>query len=201
MSTPAADQFSLSMRSTIRRLSLAGSWMRFCALRKIDAEGAGLPCQLLKHVPVGDLELVAVGVQQPLPGAAPGHDLLRLERSCRPLVRHLQEQQVGQLLGVLDGRDAVVPQDVAERPELVDQAARRQTLGPASESRSPVSRPGERGGQKRTPQSGDSGSGRGHLLTDASGGRRVVLRSSRSKIAFLQPRERRRGSLWMALHA
>jgi hypothetical protein len=37
------------------------------------------------------------------------------------LVRHLEEQQVGELLGVLDGRDAVVAQDVAVAPQLVDQ--------------------------------------------------------------------------------
>ena len=122
MSTPAADQFSLSIRSTMRRLSLAGSWMRFCALRKIDAERAGLAGELLQDVPVGDLQLVAVGVEQPLPRALRRHDPLGLERPGLPLVRHLEEQQVRQLLGVLDRRDPVVAQHVAVRPQLVDEA-------------------------------------------------------------------------------
>jgi hypothetical protein len=41
MSTPAADQFSASIRSTTSLLSLAGSWMRFCALRKMTPRVPG----------------------------------------------------------------------------------------------------------------------------------------------------------------
>src|SRR5665647_1497576 len=41
MSVPVADQFSLSIRSTMSRLSLAGSWIRFCALRKMTPRVPG----------------------------------------------------------------------------------------------------------------------------------------------------------------
>ena len=70
-----------------------------------------------------DLQLGALGVEQPLPGVLVRDDLLRVELPGRALVRHLEEQQVGQLLGVLDDADAVVAQHVAVGPELVDQAA------------------------------------------------------------------------------
>ncbi len=79
MSVPVADQFSLSMRSTMSRLSLAGSWIRFCALRKIVPSVPGWLRQLFQDVPVGDLEVVAFGVEQPLPGA------VRPARSARGL--------------------------------------------------------------------------------------------------------------------
>jgi hypothetical protein len=75
-------------------------------------------------VPVGDLKIIAVGVEQALPGTARRHDPLRLERAILPLVRHLEEQQVRELLGVLDRADAVVAQHVAVRPQLVDQPPR-----------------------------------------------------------------------------
>jgi len=46
--------------------------------------------------------------QQLLPGERGRDDLLRVQPPGRALVRHLQKQQVGQLLGVLDDTDAVV---------------------------------------------------------------------------------------------
>ena len=76
-SVPEADQFSLSIRSTMSRLSLAGSWIRFCALRKIVPERAGLLRQADQDLGVVDLELGALGVEQPLPGVLGRHDLLR----------------------------------------------------------------------------------------------------------------------------
>ena len=56
--------------------------------------------------------------------SSPGTICLRVERPVRPLVRHLQEQQVGQLLRVLDCGDAVVAQHVAVVPQLRYQLAR-----------------------------------------------------------------------------
>ena len=44
----------------------------------------------------------------------------RLNGGSRLLVRHLQEEQEGQLLDVVLVGQAVVPQDVAVVPELLD---------------------------------------------------------------------------------
>jgi hypothetical protein len=92
-------------------------------LAEDDAEDALLPAQPREDLAVEDLELVTVGVQQPLPRALRRHDAFRLDRPGLTLVRHLEEQQVGELLDVVDGRDTVVAQDVAVGPKLVDQAA------------------------------------------------------------------------------
>ncbi len=73
---------------------------------------------------VFELERVALCIQQPLPRVLRRDDLLGAELPGGALVRHLEEEQVGQLLGVLDDADPVVAQDVAVRPELVDQSAR-----------------------------------------------------------------------------
>ncbi len=67
------------------------------------------------------LELVALGVEQLLPGVLFRHDLLRLQFPRGPLVCHLEEQQIGQLLRVLDDPDSVIAQDVAVGPQLVDE--------------------------------------------------------------------------------
>ena len=87
------------------------------------AERARLLRQPDQDLRVLDLELRALGVEQLLPRVLVRHDLLRVELPRGALVRHLQEQQVGQLLGVLDDADAVVAQHVAVRPELVDEPA------------------------------------------------------------------------------
>ena len=65
------------------------------------------------------LQVVAVALQQARPVA-----VLRDGRQLRPrrlrlLVRHLQEEQVGQLLDVVAVGEAIVPQDVAVVPELL----------------------------------------------------------------------------------
>lgn len=87
-------------------------------------------------MPVDDLEVVAVAVEQPLPGAGLRDYRLRLERPGGAFVGHLEEEQIGELLGVLDGADAVVAQDIAERPQLVDlppsQASTSSGLSPRS---------------------------------------------------------------------
>ena len=49
----------------------------------------------------------------------------RVERRLRLLVRHLQEQQVGELLDVVAVRQPVVAQDVAVVPEPLDEAVLR----------------------------------------------------------------------------
>lgn len=96
--------------------------MRFCALRKIVPITPGWR-QPVEDPRVLEPELVALRVQQLLPGVLIGNDLLRPELSGGALVRHLEEEQVSQLLDVLDDTDPVVAQDVTVRPELVHQAA------------------------------------------------------------------------------
>src|SRR5699024_11832306 len=55
------------------------------------------------------------------PSMYDGEDALRLEATVLPLVRHLQEEQEGELFDVVDGGDAVVAHHVAEVDELADE--------------------------------------------------------------------------------
>ena len=104
--------------SVIRRRSLAGSWMRFCALRKMTGIrpeplpssvrrcGNGLPARRL-------------------PGRAGCPSCSRRGwRWAAPeialLLVHLEEEQVGELFDVVAVGDAVVAQDVAVVPEALD---------------------------------------------------------------------------------
>ena len=64
---------SRSIRSTISRRSFAGSWIRFCALRKTTPSIPAL-AELVEQVPVVHLELVAVAREQALPVEPFGHE-------------------------------------------------------------------------------------------------------------------------------
>ena len=86
------------------------------------AERARLLAERLEDVPVVHLQLVAVAVEQRLPVEPVRHDLA--EPGLLALVGHLQEQQVRELLDVLDRRDAVVAQHVAEVPQLLHELVR-----------------------------------------------------------------------------
>ena len=103
---------------------------------------AGLVGQADEDLRVLDLELGAVGVEQPLPGQVVRDDLLGLELPTSPLVGHLKKQQVGQLLGVLQRPDPVVAQHVAVRPQLVHQATSVSHVAflPTSRTTAPSSR-------------------------------------------------------------
>jgi hypothetical protein len=61
-----------------------------------------------ENLGVDHLELGTLGIEEPLPGVFRGDDLLWVQLPSRALVRHLEEQQVGQLFGVLDDAHAVV---------------------------------------------------------------------------------------------
>src|SRR5690606_343109 len=87
------------------------------------AQSPRFTAQSLKDLRVLGLERRTFGVQEALPGVLLRDDLLRLELPGRALVRHLQEQQVRKLLGVLDDADAIVTQDVGVGPKLVNQMA------------------------------------------------------------------------------
>ncbi|MFV0307235.1 MAG: hypothetical protein ACK5OX_05785 [Desertimonas sp.] len=60
-------QVSSLIRFTTSRRNLAGSWMRFCALRKIVPNVPGWRPSDSQDVPVVHLQLVAVAVEQRLP--------------------------------------------------------------------------------------------------------------------------------------
>ena len=114
-------QFSASIRSTIRRRSLAGSWILFCAFRKMTPSMPGLLAELFEDVAVVGFELVAVAARLATASPDPSGTIGRpIERRLRLLVRHLQEEQEGELLDVVAVGEAVVAEDVAVVPELLD---------------------------------------------------------------------------------
>ena len=81
----------------------------------------GSLAELFEDVAVVGLELVAVlrragSASRSPPGRCDGSVAGRL----RPLVGHLEEEQVGELLDVVAVGQAVVAQDVAVVPELLD---------------------------------------------------------------------------------
>ena len=84
---------SRSIRSTISRRSLAGSWILFCALRKMMPSMPVLLAQLLEDVAVVRLQLVAVLAEQARPVVARRGSPTPAAGRLRPLVGHLEEQQ------------------------------------------------------------------------------------------------------------
>jgi hypothetical protein len=120
MSVPVARPVLLADQVDDGPLELGGVLDAVLRLAEDHAESALLTGEFLEHVLVGELQLVAVGVEEALPGARLRDDVLRLDRARGSLVRHLEEQQVRQLLGVLDRGHGVVAQRAAERPEPVD---------------------------------------------------------------------------------
>jgi hypothetical protein len=71
------------------------------------------------------LKVVAVTVQQRLPVEAVRDHLT--ETGLQPLVGHLQEQQVRELLDVVDRGHPVVTQDVAVVEQLLHELIRRRS--------------------------------------------------------------------------
>jgi len=64
---------------------------------------------------------LAIQLQQRRPGEFLRHRRRLVERRLRLLIRHLQEEQEGQLLNVVAVRQPVVAKDVAVVPELLDE--------------------------------------------------------------------------------
>ncbi len=108
----AASRSRASIRSTISRLQLRRVLDPVLGLAEDQAEQPGLACPArCSSDGVVSLQLGAVLLEQRRPVVA-GRDPRRLvQRRLRPLVRHLQEQQVGQLLDVVAVREPVVAQD------------------------------------------------------------------------------------------
>jgi len=71
-------------------------------------------------MPVVVEQLVAVLRRQRRPGEIYRNRIRLLIRRARALVRHLEKQQVGELLDVVAIAHPVVAQDVAVVPELLD---------------------------------------------------------------------------------
>ena len=67
------------------------------------------------------LQLFAVAREQALPVEPLRDERRPIERRLRLLVRHLQEEQVGELLEVVPVRETVVAEDVAVVPESLDE--------------------------------------------------------------------------------
>jgi hypothetical protein len=88
------------------------------------AEHTGLAREAAQDVVVRVLERLAGQPEQLVPGVLVGDHLLRVQPPGGALLGHLEEQQVGQLFGVLVHVDARVAKHVAPRNELRDQAAR-----------------------------------------------------------------------------
>ena len=119
------DHCSLSIRSTISRRSLAGSWILFCALRKMTPSMPGRFAEFLQRVAVMNFQLVAIELAASSAQSKPfGNGRRLVERRPALLVRHFEEQQKRQLLDVVAVGQAVIPQDVAVVPELLDELMR-----------------------------------------------------------------------------
>jgi len=89
-------------------------------LAKNCAQHSGLTPQRFQNLPVVDVQRVSFGFEQagPVVTSRNVRSLLRLELLA--LVRHLQEQQVGELFDVVLIGKPRVPQDIAVIPQLLD---------------------------------------------------------------------------------
>ncbi len=103
------------------RLSFAGSWIRFWASLEDDPEDPRLVAQFVKDLTVLGLELVAVPAPPGLPSRGRSVRWQSVEGRLRLLVRHLEEEKVRELLDVVAIREAIIAQDVAVAPQLLDQ--------------------------------------------------------------------------------
>ena len=90
-------------------------------LAEDDAEHARPLAEFLQRMAIMNLELVAIQLQQRWPIETLGMGDGLLNGGLRLLIRHFQEQQKRQLLDVIAVGQAVIPQDVAVVPELLDE--------------------------------------------------------------------------------
>ncbi len=90
-------------------------------LAEDDAEHARPLAEFLQRMAIMNFQLVAIQLQQRRPIVALGNGRRLVERRLRLLVRHFQEQQKRQLLDVIAVGQAVIAQDVAVVPELLDE--------------------------------------------------------------------------------
>ena len=89
-------------------------------LAKDKAEQSLLTAQGFEDVAVVIEKLVTVALDETLPGVLVMDDAFLLVRLLGALVRHLEEEQIGELLDVIAVAHAVVAKDVAVVPEFLD---------------------------------------------------------------------------------
>ena len=89
-------------------------------LAEDQRQRARLPAQLFQRVAVVVEQRIAILGQQRGPGVDGGDGAGLVVGRAAALVRHLEEQQVGELLDVVAIAHAVVAQDVAVVPELLN---------------------------------------------------------------------------------
>jgi hypothetical protein len=90
-----------------------------------EAQHAALSAQRLERVPVLHLERISVARNQLVPGVRLRNDRRLAVRREGALVRHLQEQQVRELLDVVQVGQAVVTKHASVVPELLYDLLRR----------------------------------------------------------------------------
>ena len=121
---------------------MAGSWISFCALRKIapitpdwrDSVSSSLPYFAASASPASSL--------MSLPARA-GRQERRLADQLDPLLVHLEEQQIGNLRDIGLIGDALIAQHMREVPDLGDEG-----FGVHVGASSPAGRPRRRGGRE-----------------------------------------------------
>ena len=108
------------MRSDTSRLSLAGSWILFWALRKITPSVPGCLPSSTRVWRYCTSRASPSSRWSDCPVQSRRNNWRPTERRLRLLIRHLQKQQERQLLDVVLVRQAVIPQDVAVVPQLAN---------------------------------------------------------------------------------
>ena len=109
----------------MRRLELGGVLDLVLRLAEDDAEhGLRRRCRGSSACRVVGFEGVAVEGDEAGPVVPGGNEGGLVVGRLRPLVGHLEEEQVGQLLDVIAVGEAVVTEEVAVVPELLDKLLR-----------------------------------------------------------------------------
>ena len=106
----------------MRRASLAGSWILFCALVKICPSMPFCSTEFAQRLDVVDFQFRAFELLERRPVVLLRHADFAAVGRLRVFVRHLEEDEVGELLEVVAVAHAVVAQRVAEAPDFGDDA-------------------------------------------------------------------------------
>ena len=88
---------------------------------KDRSEHAGTFAQFFEGMAVVNFEIVAIQLDQRFPTESFRNGTWLVERRLRLLIRHFQEQQIGQLLHVVAIRQAIIPEDVAVVPKFLNE--------------------------------------------------------------------------------
>jgi len=91
------------------------------SLAKDQPEHSRTLPQLLQGVPVVSLQIITIELNQNIPAEALGDRRGLVERCTGLLIRHLEEEQKGQLLQIIPIRETIIPEDIAVIPEFLDE--------------------------------------------------------------------------------